>query len=48
MLSFTYVEPVKHLQIGRDRRDVAGDRFGRELHHGRQTLQLQLGVLGAA
>jgi hypothetical protein len=48
MLSFTYVEPVKRLQIGRDRRDVGGDRFGHELHHGRQTLQLQLGVLGAA
>ena len=49
MRSFTYVEPVKHLRIGRDRRDVAGgDRFSREPHHGRQTLQLQLGVLSAA
>jgi hypothetical protein len=40
---------LRHLQIGRDGRDVAGgDRFGRQLHHRRETIQLQLGMIGAA
>ena len=43
------VEPIEHLQIGRDGADVAGcDGFGRELHHGREAIQLQLRMIGAA
>ena len=43
------IEPVEHLEVGRDGRHVArGDRFGRELHHRREAVQLQLRVVGAA
>jgi hypothetical protein len=43
------VEPVEHLEIRGDGRHVArGDRLGRELHHRREAVQLQLGVRGAA
>src|SRR5689334_1627166 len=43
------VEPVERLEIRADRRNIAcRDRLGPELHRGRQAVQLQLRMLGAA